>query len=396
MQGAHGEKASENSGKPMSDNLANEKTRDFGKRPPTNIVQIRISEIAVGKTRSTNDEGVKNLAESLSEIGQQVPISVRHREDGRGFELVAGCHRLRAAELLGWDVIDATVMHGDQTDARLWQISENLHRADLTQLERAEQTAEWVRLVEQRRMFSGQVVHKSQRGRPEGGIAKAARELPVPGNTDAARRKSIERSSRIGALSDEVKEAAKAAKIDDNQTALLAVANEPTIEAQLKKIIDLTEAKKARRGRLRHRNGVGNHQGHRPNGAGQQQRDGENRRERSRGNNGSVNDITAAGLQAELQRKNEILKKIISQIWEASKFNVAQAARWTGFSRHQLQQLLDEYGLKRPWEAPQHQEARREAEVDERNGMDVHDDVKHDDDAGSQCHKELTNAPTSD
>jgi hypothetical protein len=54
-------------------------------------------------------------------------------------------------------------------------------------------------------------------------------------------------------------------------------------------------------------------------------------------------------LQAELQKKNEILKNVISQIWEESKFNVAQAARWTGLTRHHLQQLLDEFDLKRPW-----------------------------------------------
>ena len=33
------------------------------------------------------------------------------------------------------------------SDARLWEIAENLHRSELTVTERAEHIAEWVRLI---------------------------------------------------------------------------------------------------------------------------------------------------------------------------------------------------------------------------------------------------------
>jgi hypothetical protein len=35
-----------------------------------------------------------------------------------------------------------------EIDARLWEIAENLHVAELTELERAEHVTEWIRLAE--------------------------------------------------------------------------------------------------------------------------------------------------------------------------------------------------------------------------------------------------------
>lgn len=68
----------------------------------------------------------------------------------------------------------------------MWEIAENLHRADLTVLERDEHIAEWVRLAGKNDdRVSVQLAPKlSSRGRegegrPEGGINAAARELGV-------------------------------------------------------------------------------------------------------------------------------------------------------------------------------------------------------------------------
>ena len=61
--------------------------------------------------------------------------------------------------------------------------SENLHRAELSVGERADQIAEWIRLTETRGI-SGQVASnlsqgESVIGRPEGGVRAAARELGI-------------------------------------------------------------------------------------------------------------------------------------------------------------------------------------------------------------------------
>jgi hypothetical protein len=42
------------------------------------------------------------------------------------------------------------VFDGDETEARRAEISENLHRAELTVQERADHIAEWVRLTEEK------------------------------------------------------------------------------------------------------------------------------------------------------------------------------------------------------------------------------------------------------
>ena len=50
-----------------------------------------------------------------------------------------GLHRLEAKKRLGDTTIACFVMEGDERVARMWEISENLHRAELTPLEHDEQ-----------------------------------------------------------------------------------------------------------------------------------------------------------------------------------------------------------------------------------------------------------------
>src|SRR4051795_8653193 len=76
---------------------------------------------------------------------------------------------------------------------------------------------------------SGQNVQKiakdgTARGRPEGGTARAARELPIPGPTEDAKRMAVTRAIKIANIPAEAKEVVKAAGLADNQSALLAVA----------------------------------------------------------------------------------------------------------------------------------------------------------------------------
>jgi hypothetical protein len=122
-------------------------------------------------------------------------------------------------------------------EARMCAIAENLHRADLTTLEHAELVAKWLQLAARKAETSGQVVGKG--GRPRGSIAEAARKVPMPGKTDEARRKAVGRDRKIAGISNEGKEAARAARLDDNATALLAIAKEPSPEAQAKKAKEL-------------------------------------------------------------------------------------------------------------------------------------------------------------
>lgn len=188
-------------------------------------------------SRQLQGDAVASLASSMARIGLRTPVAarpvstIRDGKPAAAYEIVAGRHRIAAARKLGWTEIEATVIE-DETDARLWEIAENLHRADLTVAERAECIAEWVRLTGER--VSGQSVQKPHGGRPEGGVAQAARELPISGGTDEAKRKNVERAVKIAALAPEAKEAARQTGLDNNQSALLAAAKaEPAAQVSV-------------------------------------------------------------------------------------------------------------------------------------------------------------------
>jgi hypothetical protein len=148
-----------------------------------------------------------------------------------------------AAKSLRWTRIRADIVKCTEVEARLWEAMENLYRADLTSLEEAEHQAECVRQIAKRDSVSRQNVAKPQGGRPEGAIAKAARELPLKGKTQQARRKAIERGIKIAAISPEAKAAAKEAGLDDNRSVLRDIATLETSEEQLHKVQEIAKRK---------------------------------------------------------------------------------------------------------------------------------------------------------
>jgi hypothetical protein len=131
--------------------------------------------------------------------------------------------------------------NGDESDARIARIEEILAHAAMPLLDKCELVAEWVHYAEAR--VSGQPVHKPQGGRPEGGVARAARELPVPGKTPEARRKFVERAIKITSIWPEAKAEARTAGLDDTQSALLAIAQAHSLEAQLAKLQEIAAGK---------------------------------------------------------------------------------------------------------------------------------------------------------
>jgi ParB-like chromosome segregation protein Spo0J len=54
------------------------------------------------------------------------------------FALLVGDHRVESAKLLGWTHIDAFITECVDVEADIWVIDENLKRAELTVLERAQ------------------------------------------------------------------------------------------------------------------------------------------------------------------------------------------------------------------------------------------------------------------
>jgi ParB-like chromosome segregation protein Spo0J len=166
------------------------------------------------------------LAESLERLGLLQAIIVR--EEGGRIRLVAGAHRLAAAKSLGWTHIAVTFVTGDDVRIRLAEISENLHRSELSALERDELIAEWIRLIETPGV-SRQVDAKPQGGRPEGGVRAAARELQIS-EPDARR------AIKVASISNEAKAAAREVGLNINRTALLEAAKQAEPKKQVETI----------------------------------------------------------------------------------------------------------------------------------------------------------------
>jgi ParB-like chromosome segregation protein Spo0J len=192
--------------------------------------------VDVSKRRPVNPTTVKNLVTSVSAIGLRTPLTIRVVGGVR--HLVAGLQRLEAVKALGWKTVPCVCTHGGEIAARKCQIAENLHRGELTKLERAEQTGEWLELTESEERISGKKVQK-KRGRPESGDAKAARMLPISGKTADAKRKRIAADRKIRALDPVVKEAIIEAGLDDDAGKLKEIVGQKTTKAQLATVAQL-------------------------------------------------------------------------------------------------------------------------------------------------------------
>ena len=187
--------------------------------------------------RPANPETIKQLAASINAIGLCHPITVR--KFGDKYTLVAGLHRLKAFEKLGKEWIPAQVSSMSIRDAEMIEIAENLHRADLTSVERSELTARWIELADDK--LSQLATVSGGRGN-EGGIRAASRDLGI--DKDEAHR-----AVKIASISERAKAVAREAHLDDNQSALLEVARAPEAEqvAVIERIRDAGSVAAARR-----------------------------------------------------------------------------------------------------------------------------------------------------
>ncbi len=189
-------------------------------------------EVPAGRMRALDPEAVDSLAASIEAIGVLLPVHVRLVRDGAHGEptytLLAGAHRVAACARLNIPVPAIVRESGSDLDDRLLEIAENLHRCPLTALERDQHIGAWIELrgeKQKREAISGQADQKISRGRPEGGISAAARELGID-------RKDAERAQRVARLSPEARQVAHDVGLDNHRGALLAAAREEDAAAQ--------------------------------------------------------------------------------------------------------------------------------------------------------------------
>lgn len=120
------------------------------------------------------EEGLVELAASISEMGVLQPILVRPLDDG-AFELIAGERRWRAAQRAGLTTIPAIIRTTDDLSSVEQALVENLHRQDLTPLEEA---AAYQQLIEDFDLTHDQVSNRV--GKSRSAITNTIRLLGLP------------------------------------------------------------------------------------------------------------------------------------------------------------------------------------------------------------------------
>jgi hypothetical protein len=123
----------------------------------------------------------------------------------------------------------------DPVAAALWKIGENLHRVELSAMDRSDAITDWTRLLEKH----GQVGQVSSGGRGNlGGLAQTSR-------TTGISRQELRRANKISAIETDAKVAIRSAGLSDNQARLLQIASvEP--KEQLKKVNEIIAGREPR------------------------------------------------------------------------------------------------------------------------------------------------------
>lgn len=162
-----------------------------------------------GRLRATQPDKVAELARSIERLGLQTPLTVKPCTKVRdgvpsdAWEIVTGHHRFEALRKLARAEVDCKIWDGDAKQARLWEIAENLHRADLLPVERAAHIDEWRRITLEK---------GCQDDTPLGGIQPHDRGYQKTAESLGIDKNAVRRAEKITSLPDAIKEQAKEEK----------------------------------------------------------------------------------------------------------------------------------------------------------------------------------------
>jgi ParB family chromosome partitioning protein len=196
--------------------------------------EIHVSAIIVARRlRAADPDWVAAIAESFRDRGQRTPIEVRETAGGQ-YRLVAGLHRLEAAKLLGWDMIEASLFAGSDLEARLNEIDENLLRRELSDLDRS------VFLSERKTIWQELHPHTARAGRKNRGKLAHISDEPLEERFSAATARKLGMSASI------IDRALRRAQIADDVRDLLTGHAVSRKGAQLDQLAAMTPADQRR------------------------------------------------------------------------------------------------------------------------------------------------------
>ena len=103
------------------------------------IMELPINEIHEFKNhpfKVREDEQMLKLIESVTENGILLPTLVRPSPDGKGYEMVSGHRRMKAAEMNGLDTVPAIVRNLTDEQATIIMVDSNIQRETILPTER--------------------------------------------------------------------------------------------------------------------------------------------------------------------------------------------------------------------------------------------------------------------
>jgi len=208
----------------------------IGSPDPAITISVKAIHV-VGKRRPLNEKKVRAFCASINEIGLQTPITA-HKVKNK-LVLDVGAHRLEAVKRLGWSAIPCVVVPNDKTVNRIWQLSENFYRAELSALDRAETVDELRVLVQEKRRREGaQVAPPGGRQPKDLAINETAKVLGIT-------RDEVRRGKIIAAIAPKVKGRVRDLGLDDNQQALVYIGKQTTADGQARAVEEILERKRA-------------------------------------------------------------------------------------------------------------------------------------------------------
>jgi ParB family transcriptional regulator, chromosome partitioning protein len=124
---------------------ADQAARPTGDGSGADASRARLLELPIDEVRANprqprkffSDESLRALAASIAQVGLLQPVVVRRGWGGRGYELVAGERRVRAAALAGLGTVPAVVRPDGDGHGLQEALIENIHREELAPLELA-------------------------------------------------------------------------------------------------------------------------------------------------------------------------------------------------------------------------------------------------------------------
>ena len=143
----------------------------------SSIGEIALSQIEANPNQPRSEfseDALRELADSISEIGIVQPITLRQIDEDR-YQIIAGERRFRASQLAGKETIPAYLITADDESTMEMALVENIQREDLNALEIA---LAYQKLIEQNNFSQEQLSKRVGKGRAT--IANFLRLLKLP------------------------------------------------------------------------------------------------------------------------------------------------------------------------------------------------------------------------